>query len=107
MRKFKKAPELIGKYLDLQIGSKSKIIRDNEILTGNRWAKFVDHGFLVEIEEPKPEPKTEPKSEPEPKPKKKIEPVVESAPEPEPEPEKEEEPIAPKKKRGRRKKSSK
>lgn len=114
MRKFEKAPEYKGKYLDLHIGSGSRRIKDNEVLTGDKWARFVAHGFLVEIKEPPSvlkgleEPSIKVKNSLE------MDMVFKSKPEPEAklevdvEPEKEEEPVVPvKKKRGRKKKSSK
>lgn len=115
MRKFKKAPKYIGKYLSIQAGSGSKIVKDNEILEGDKWAKFVDYGFLVEILEPKKvflikpvEIKPAPAPEPKPKPVE-VDPEPEPEPEPKPEPETEKEELETpvKRKRGRRKKSSK
>lgn len=66
-RRFKKAPGYVGKHLSLYNGTADRTVHDGVTLYGERWAKFVQLGFLQEITEAedKPEPKlTLPKATP-------------------------------------------
>lgn len=52
--RFTKAKAWIGRDLTIHIGGGDRKIRDNEILTGPQWAKFVGMGFLTQLKDETP-----------------------------------------------------
>lgn len=85
--RYVKHPKYVGKSLTIHRGRRDRLVRDNEILTGREWEKFVAQGLLV----PAPE-EAAPKVEPKPQPKPQVQPPTPKLP---PEPPKAPEPVMP------------
>jgi hypothetical protein len=64
MRQFKKAPAYAGKPLSLYVHRGNRSIGDHEVLTGDEWAKFVQMGYLVELEPVQAQVPVEPQAVP-------------------------------------------
>jgi hypothetical protein len=65
MPTYRKSSAFAGKDLVLTVGRSSMQILDGQLYTGERFAQFVQHGFLVEVPDadspaPAPEPEPEP-----------------------------------------------
>ena len=52
--RFKKHPQYLGKNLTIQRGRADVHVKDEEILEGREWARFVSQGLLVQIPDEKP-----------------------------------------------------
>jgi len=50
MRLFRKHPNYIGKYMTLYSCGADRTVQDGDVLEGDKWAKYVSEGMLVEIE---------------------------------------------------------